>query len=238
MKTYVLVHGALHGGWCWRRVVARLRAAGHDVFTPTLTGMGERVHLASPVVGLDTHVRDILGVLSFNDLTDVILVGHSYAGMVISAVAEEAKDRLAHLVYLDAFTPRDGESALDLEPPATARAFAELARTHGDGWLMPPQEAYLDRWGLRDDVDRRWVWGKLTAMPLLCFSQAVTLPANACRSLPRTYIECLDPRNEGLRLSADRARQEGWPVRSLATGHDAMITAPEELTNLLLELCE
>lgn len=236
MKTFVLLHGAMHGGWCWRRVAARLLTAGHAVFTPTMTGMGERAHLLSPQVGVDTHVRDILGVLTYEDLADVILVGHSYAGMVMSAVAEEAAGRLAHLVYLDAFTPRHAESALDLEPPATAKAFAELARTQGDGWRLLPRETFLDRWGLKVEADRSWVWSKLTSMPFRCFSQAVSLPTDAARSLPRTYIDCQIPRNEGLRRSADRAREEGWRFRELATGHEAMVTAPEELTALLLEL--
>src|SRR5262245_54152872 len=139
MKTFVLIHGAMHGGWCWRRVAKRLRSAGYAVFTPTLTGMGERAHLLSSDVGVTTHVRDIVGVLPFEDLVESMLVGHSYAGMVMSAVAEEVAGRLAHLVYLDAFTRRQGESALDLEPPGTAEAFAESARTQGDGWLLRPQ---------------------------------------------------------------------------------------------------
>lgn len=234
VTTYVLVHGANHGGWCWQRVAQRLRAAGHQVYAPTLTGMGERAHLLSREVGLDTHVRDVLGVLAYEDLSQVVLVGHSYAGMVLSALAEEAADRLAHLVYLDAFTPRDGESALDLEPPATAAAFTELARTRGDGWRLVPQEAWLDRWGLRDEADRHWVWSKLTDMPLRCFQQPVALPGDAARRLPRTFIDCSRPKNEGLRLSTERARQEGWPCRDLPTGHDAMVTAPQPLTDLLL----
>src|SRR5689334_15631432 len=123
MANYLLVHGAWHGGWCWRRVVPLLRAAGHEVFTPTLTGLGERVHLLTRDVGLDTHAQDVIGVLEYEDLRDVVLVGHSYGGMVITAVAERAAERLAHLVYLDAFVPRDGQSQMDLLGPSSSRCF-------------------------------------------------------------------------------------------------------------------
>jgi hypothetical protein len=156
--------------------------------------------------------------------------------MVVTAAAEQAGGRLAQLVYLDAFPPRNGESALDLELAGTAEHFAQLARDHGDGWRLCPSEALLDRWGVKDSADRRWVQGKLTDFPLRCFQEAASLPRGAAATLPRTYIECRAPANEGLRLSAERARADGWRFRTLETGHDAMITAPEELTALLLEL--
>src|SRR5919202_1722005 len=112
--TFVLVHGAWHGGWCCRRLIPLLRDAGHEVYAPTLTGLGERSHLLSPAIDLETHVRDVTGVLEYEELTGVVLVGHSYGGMVITGVAEDAAPRLAHLVYLDAFLPRDGECLMDL----------------------------------------------------------------------------------------------------------------------------
>lgn len=234
MATFVLVHGAMHGGWCWSRVLPFLRAGGHRVFTPTLTGMGERAHLVSRDVGLDTHVQDIRAVLTNEDLTDVILVGHSYAGMVITAVAEELVERLRHLIYLDAFTPHDGEAALDLEPLGTDAAFRARAR---DGWLLMPAESDLERWGLREEQDRRWVWPKLTPMPLRCFEDKVALPSGAAASLPRTYLECTTPANPGLRSSADRAKGENWLWQTLATGHEAMVTAPAELAQALSREC-
>jgi len=236
VATFVLVHGAMHGGWCWRRVLPHLR--GHAVYTPTLTGMGERAHLLTPTVDLSLHVRDILGVLSCEDLDDVILVGHSYAGMVVSAVAEKAAPRLRHLVYLDAFPPHDGEAAFDLEPPGTAEAFQKLAQEQGDCWRLPPSESLLDRWGVRNEADRCWVLGKLTSFPLRCFQQPVMLPANAAATQPRTYIECVDPINEGMRPSHERVRAECWRLRTLASGHDAMIIAPAELARLLLEIAD
>ena len=137
MATFLLVHGGWAGGWHWREVASLLRAAGHEVFTPTLTGLGERVHLASPDVGLDTHIQDILMVLEYEELRDVILIGYSYSGMVITGVAERAADRLAHLVYLDAYVPRDGESLLDMLGPDAAAFIEQAAQAYGDGWRIP-----------------------------------------------------------------------------------------------------
>src|SRR5712691_2750251 len=138
MAVFVLVHGGWHGGWCWRRVTPYLRAAGYDVYTPTLTGLGERAHLATPATGLDTHIRDVLGVLAFEELSDVVLVGHSMAGMVVTGVAERASERLAHLVYLDADVPRDGECDLDCNG-LRGEARAAFEARAGSGGLLPPR---------------------------------------------------------------------------------------------------
>jgi pimeloyl-ACP methyl ester carboxylesterase len=132
MATFVLVHGSSGGGWVWRAVAAGLRAAGHEAWAPTLTGMGERVHLANPAVGLDTHVLDVVNVLNYEDLREVVLVGHSYGGVVITGVAERDPARLAHLVYLDALVPADGQAMVDFYPPAVRAGLAAAARTHGD----------------------------------------------------------------------------------------------------------
>jgi len=142
MATYVFVAGGGWGGFIWREVTCRLRKLGHDVFTPTLTGVGERVHLASPQIDLETHVQDILGVLSYEDLHEVILVGHSYGGLVITAVAERVPERLAHLVYLDALVPQDGQSGWDVTDSALRARIEECVRTQGDGWrLLPSPDA-------------------------------------------------------------------------------------------------
>ena len=146
MATYLLVHGGWHGGWCWRRVASILREASHEVFTPTLTGLGERAHLLSPEIDLDTHIRDIMGVLKYEDLHDLILVGHSYAGMIITAIAEQAPERLAHLVYLDACIPKNGESLIDVIGPDFAATFHERVQAEGEGWRQPP-EALLTKQG-------------------------------------------------------------------------------------------
>ena len=138
MATFVLVHGAWHGSWCWKRVRKALQAEGHDVFTPTLTGVGERSHLTSPQVTLDTHVADVVNLIRWEELTDVVLCGHSYGGCVITGVADRVAERLRALVYLDAFIPENGQSLHDTLPPEVAEAQVRGARESGDGWRVPP----------------------------------------------------------------------------------------------------
>jgi len=164
----VLIHGSMHGGWCWQRVAPLLRAAGHDVYTPTLTGLGERVHLAHPAVDLDTHIRDVLGVLEFEDLHEVILVGHSYGTMVITGVADRVPERIAHLVYLDGTMAADGQTALDFFPPEWRASRRAQVDAEGEGWrLLPPVD--LTVWGIRED-DAAWVHGKLVPQPFKTFT--------------------------------------------------------------------
>src|ERR1051325_5380741 len=138
MATIVIVHGAFGGGWEWSAVAALLRARGHEVFTPTLTGFGERVHLATPETRLETHIQDILNVLRYEDLHQVVLTGQSYGGMVITGVADRAPERVTHLVYLNALVPQNGESVFDLSPPAFRQRLEEAAQTSGAGWCIPP----------------------------------------------------------------------------------------------------
>ena len=233
MTTYVLVHGAWHGGWCWKKVTPLLRAAGHEVYTPTLTGLGERAHLLTREVGLDTHVEDIVNVLTYEDLRDVVLVGHSYAGMVVAGIAERVAERLAHLVYLDAFVPWEGQSLLELTGPTEGPAVRERAEREGDGWGVPPLP--LEAFGVVDAGDLAWARPRLGLQPLKTFEQPMPQTDPAAAALPRTFIHC--SAWAGFTAYADRARTEpGWRVRELATGHDAMITAPEDLAQLLLNL--
>jgi pimeloyl-ACP methyl ester carboxylesterase len=235
--TFVLVHGGWHGGWCWRDVAARLRAAGHHVWAPTLTGLGERAHLLTPDVDLTLHVRDVLAVLEYEDLRGVILVGHSYGGMVITGVADRAAGRLAHLVFLDAFVPDGGQALFDVLPPERREMYREQARDLGEGWLVPapPAEAL----GVTDGPRARWLVDRLTPQPLLTLEQPLRLrgtdPAGA---LPRSFIHCTSgPVAPSFAPFASRARAApGWRSRELATGHDAMVTAPDDVAGLLLEL--
>lgn len=231
MATFVLVHGAWHGGWCWRRVAPLVRAAGHEVFTPTLTGLGERSHLANANIDLHTHVQDVVHVLEFEDLSDVILVGHSYGGMVITGVSEQAAHRLQHLVYLDAFVPRHGQALLDLVSPQ----FREAVQAQATGGLMPPFP--VREYGVFAEDDVQWVEPKLAPHPLQTIATPVSLTNPAALALPKTYVYCNNPAMGFFEAFAERTRSEqGWRYRELATGHDAMVTMPRELTTLLLEL--
>lgn len=236
--TFVLVHGGWHGGWCWQYVAPLLRAAGHDVLTPDLTGLGDRAHLLDPRVDLDTHVRDIVDILTSEDLRDVILVGHSYGGMVIAGAADHASDRLAHLVFLDAFVPEDGQSLFDLLRPERRDLYRQGARTQGEGWRVPapPPQAL----GITGEVQARWLAAMLTPQPLRTFEQPVRLTNPMGAAFYRTYIHCTSgPLVPSFAPFAARAQVEpGWRYHELATGHDAMLTAPEELAEVLLGLCQ
>lgn len=246
MATFVLVHGAWHGGWCWRRVTPLLGAAGHAVFTPTLTGLGERSHLGGPGVNLSTHIQDVVNLLFYEGLERVTLVGHSYAGMVITGVAERVPERLVQLVYLDAFVPADGQAMVDISAPEPEQraALAARVRTEGDGWSLPtrvpgPWEPFVrEHWCITDAADLRWVLPRLTPHPCATLTEPVRRVNPAAAALPWTYIRCKLRPNPPFDAVAAAARQpgSGWRYRELAAGHDAMVTAPEELTNLLLAL--
>ncbi|MCF6473803.1 alpha/beta hydrolase [Nonomuraea sp. MG754425] len=240
MSTYVLVHGAWHSGRCWDRVVPSLASAGHRVVAPSLTGHGDKAHLLGPEVGLDTHVDDIVGLIVEQDLTEVILVGHSYAGLVISSAANRVPDRIAHLVYLDAMVPEDGESALDVQP--MTRALIERAARSGTGWRIPPlPEAPppLGLFGVTDPADLAWLRTMLSDQSALCLRQPVRLDNPAVRTIARTHIHCVAGVPEGIeRRPVPAIQPNGSParVRELPTGHDCMITMPAELAGLLLDV--
>lgn len=235
MATFVLVHGATHGGWCWRRVVPLLRSAGHEVFVPTLTGLGERAHQAHPGIDLDTHVQDIVGILEYEDLERVVLVGHSYAGTVIAGVADRAPERIAHLVYLDGAAPSDGQALLALFSTDGQAALRDEVAAEGDGWrLLPGDPAF---YGITDPEDAAWVRAKLTPQPFKTFTQPLRLTNPAGFAGPKTLIACVAAAPAAWRdAMIERARAEpGWRYREVATGHDAMITTPREVADLLLE---
>jgi len=228
--TYVLVHGAWHGGWCWAKVARLLRDAGHEVYTPTLTGLGERAHLARPEVDLETHIQDVVAMLEAEELRQVTLVGHSYGGMVISGVAARTTGRIGHLVYLDAFVPETGKSLLDyLGERATA--MREAAAAHGEGWKLPtfPPE----RFGVTSQRDTEWLNKHLVAQPLKTFEQP--LPAAGGDKLKRSYIYCSKPATGTFDQFAERLRDDRkWTFHDVKTGHDAMVTAPGEIAKILM----
>src|SRR5262249_41698688 len=184
MATFVLVHGGWHGGWCWQKVVPFLEAAGHEVHAPTLTGLAERASELSPEVGLDTHIQDIVGMLVEKNLQSVILVGHSYGAMVITGVVDQVPDRIAHLVYLDTFVPRDGESMVSVSRIVT---WILRKQTRADGWRVDSRGTY----GVTTEPDRSWVLSKVTPQSLKSFQQPLHLKNPAIVSTkPRTHITC------------------------------------------------
>lgn len=232
-ETFVLVPGAWHGGWCWQRVSRMLTAAGHDVVAPTLTGVSDRAHLISPLVGLGTHVEDVVRLIDVLQ-GDIVLVGHSYAGMVVSGVCERRPERLTRRIHLDAFVPRDGESALDLLPEQIQHHYVESVEQRGWGWLIPPRS--LQVLGVTDEADLAWLTARLTPHPWLTYTEQASV-GSAAAQVPGTFIECVDWMRV-FQPQAQRAKELGWDSRELATGHEAMVTAPEELANLLLEIIE
>jgi pimeloyl-ACP methyl ester carboxylesterase len=240
MSTFLLVHGAWHSGRCWDRVVPLLQAAGHQVHAPSLTGYGDKAHLLGPEVGLDTHVDDIVRVIKDEDLTEVVLIGHSYAGLVISSVANQVPDRIAHLVYLDAMVPVDGETAVDVMP--VTQHSIDLAAKSGSAWRIPPlpeQPAPYGLFGVTDPADIAWLRPMLSDQSVRCLQQPVRLDNPAANEIARTHIHCVGATPAGIvRRPVPAMQPNGSPaqVRELPTGHDCMITMPAELSELLLDL--
>ena len=238
--TFLLVHGAWHSGECWERVVPLLTSAGHRVLAPSLTGHGDKAHLLGPEVGLDTHIEDIVRLIIEEDLTEVILVGHSYAGLVVSAVANQVPDRIAQLVYLDAMVPEDGESALDVVP--FTQALIDQAATTDAPWRiapLPEMPAPFGLFGVSDPADVAWLRTLLSDESVRCFQQPVRLDNPAADAIARTHIHCVSNKPEGATHRPVPATQpNGTPAQvwELPTGHDCMITMPAELTDLLLKL--
>ena len=230
MATFLVAHGAWSAGWAWKKMRPLLRAKGHEIFTPTYTGLGERVHLASPHVDLETHIADMLGVLQFEDLREVVLIGHSYGGMVATGVADRAPERLAQLVYLDAFVPRDGQCLFDLLGSESSARMREAARTVGDGWRTPPSPVPPDT----SEEDIAWVTPRRVMQPLSTLEQPVHL-TGAGERLPKAYIYCTRARpGDVFQQFAQRARTEtGWRYFEIDASHNVHITAPESLATLL-----
>ena len=233
MANFVLVHGAWHGAWCWKRVLPGLWAAGHRAWAVTLTGVGERAHLLSPSVTLETHIADVAAVIEAEELDRVVLVGHSYGGIVVTGVADRLAPRIAHLVYLDAVVPEPGESWSSGHAPETqASRRAAIAAT---GTLPPADPAAF---GLTGE-DAAWVARRQTPQPGGVYDAPLHFDAQRLAALPRTFVDCTDPALPTIDASRRRARaQGGWRVVEIATGHDPMISAPEELLRVLLAVAD
>lgn len=230
--TYVLVHGAWHGGWAWQRVEPLLRQAGHEVHAPTLTGVSDRAHLLHASVGLSTHIQDVVALIEAYDLSDVVLVGHSYGGQVITGVADAMPGRIAKRVYLDAFVGDDGEAAIELQPAEVAGHYRASVAEQGFGWLIPVRS--LAKMGVTDTADVAWLQRRLTPQPWLTFTEPLSL-TGAAAAVPAEFIECTDWMRV-FRGQREKAEAKGWPVHEVETGHEAMVTAPKALAELLLSL--
>ena len=219
-KTFVLVHGAWHGGWCWRRVNDRLAAKGHRVYTPTLTGLADRSHLLSPSISLSTHIADIVNLIRWEELNDIVLCGHSYGGIVVTGAADRMPERIAALVYLDAYVPESGTSWADLRPRATP-----------PGLTLPPISAEVFR---VNEGDRQWVDRMCTPHPVACATEKLTL-TGACHTVPRKlYVRAAGFPSTVFDRGYERAKSDpGWIAKELPCGHDAMIDMPDELTEIL-----
>jgi pimeloyl-ACP methyl ester carboxylesterase len=229
MATIVVAHGAWSAGWGWRKMRPLMQAAGHTLVTPTYTGLGERAHLSNPEIDLDTHIEDMLGVLFYEDLSNIILIGHSYGGMVATGVADRARDRVEKLVYLDAFAPDDGQSAFELMPAERAELMRVSAADQGGGWSIPPNELAPDT--PADDV--AWMTPRRMPQPIKTFETKLSL-TNGPLTLPRHYIYCerAGPYDH-FRPFLERAEREGWGVSKIDASHSPHITAPQLLMSVL-----
>ena len=236
MSTFVLVHGAWQSTGTWDFLGPLLEKHGHHVMTPVLSGLGSDQARLSPDITLRKHVDDVSIALS-KSAGDVILVGHSYAGMIISGVAETCPSRVRRLVYLDAFIPEDGQSAIDLLPPDIGTYFRNVAREHGNGWRLPGGDGQLDLWGLKPGEARDFVRARLCDFSLRCFEEPISLPANRKADIPATFVTCVAegyPARPFFAPFAEKARAYGWQIAELETGHDCHVERPAEVASILL----
>jgi pimeloyl-ACP methyl ester carboxylesterase len=232
MATFVLVHGAWLGGWCYKRVARVLRRSGHEVYTPTLTGLGERAHLMNPSISLDTHIDDVLGVIRWEELSDIVLCGHSYGGAVISGVTEKAVDKIRSLVFLDAFVPENGQSHMDLFPSERAEITRGDAQRNGEGYKLTPPPA--ERVNV-NAADVAWVNAMCVKHPLACFEQKLTLTGVRERVPRRTYILATGYQLSPFEKFAARFDHDlAWQVKRIDCGHIVMLDHPEELGDILV----
>jgi pimeloyl-ACP methyl ester carboxylesterase len=231
MATFVLVHGAWHGAWCWRRVSRLLVGQGHEVFTPTLTGVGERSHLLTDSIGLDTHILDVVNEVKWQQLSGIVLVGHSYGGLVISGAAGPLEKDIASFVLLDAFLAEDGQSLADFQPQAFHDSLASATR---DGAMtLPPRSAAVFN---VNDRDRAWVDAQCTPHPIRCFSQKLALTGARERIAKRSYIRATGYPSQPFDRGLADARAKGWRTYEVACGHDVMLDMPERLAEILQEV--
>jgi pimeloyl-ACP methyl ester carboxylesterase len=236
MSTFVLVHGAWHSTGTWDLVTPLLTQHGHRVITPVLSGLGADRGRLSAGTTLSQHIQDVSQALPVPP-DKVILVGHSYAGMIISGVTETNPSRIGRLIFLDAFIPEDGQSVLDLLPSEIGTHFRNVAREHGDGWRLPAGEGQLDLWGLKPGEARDFVRARLCDFSLRCFEEHLQLTANRKATIPASFVASVAdgyPARPFFEPFARKARASGWDVTELKTGHDSHVERPGEVANILL----
>jgi pimeloyl-ACP methyl ester carboxylesterase len=231
-KTFVLVHGAWHGGWCWRRVADLLEAKGHKVYTPTLTGLGACSHLMSKDVNISTHIADVANLIKWEDLSNIVLVGHSYGGTMISGVAEELHGKIGSIVFLDAFLPDNGDVLREKAAPAF-RDLIAAAIQRGDMSLKAPPAAAF---GV-EEKDRPWVDGKCTPQPIGTYSERAVYTGGRDKIAKKTFIRAKKYPSPGFDANLARCKADAsWKTHELDIGHDVMVIQPERLTEILLEV--
>ena len=236
MATFVLVHGGGHGGWCYQRVARLLQAEGHVVYAPSLTGLGERSHLRGPGIDLDTHITDVTALLHYEDLRDVVLVGHSYGGMVITGAADRAVDRVGAIVYLDAANPRNGQSLVDVAGPIIEAVRPMGAVVDGVELVLLPDPDAGRFYGVNDDDTVAWMADRLEGHPWACFAQKLRLEhEDALWAIPQFHISCTStvPTRDPAMIERARAEHRLWEID---TGHDLMLTEPRAVVDALLEI--
>jgi len=235
MANYCLVHGAWRGGWVWKRVVRHLREEGHDVYTPTMTGLGERSHQLNAAINLSSYIQDIVNVIKFEELNDVILCGHSFAGMVITGVADMISERIAALVYLDAFVPEDGDSIFTLIPESEQLSWIKVVARYG-GYSFPaiPAEVFQV-----NERDREWVDRMCTPHPLATWTEGIRLHGNHRKVKQRIFALASGWAPSPFRRFCEKLQEDAaWIIRTIQCGHDAMLDEPEEVANILREAAE
>ena len=232
---FLLIHGAWHGGWVWNEISDILRYQRYSVSTPTLTGLGEKKHLLSSKITIDTFIEDVVNHIIFENLNNIILVGHSFAGSVISGVADKLKDRIQKLIYFDAVILKDGQKPFDIAPKELVKERIELAKRFGNGISIPAPSA--DAFGVFDVKKSLLLEEKLTPHPLSTYQSKLTIKNEIGNGIPLFYIFCNDPVYKSLESSRKVVRKLKWPIFELNAGHDAMLTHPKETLNLLMKIC-
>ena len=232
---FLLIHGAWHGGWVWNEISEILRYQRYSVSTPTLTGLGEKKHLLSSKITIDTFIEDVVNHIVFENLYNIVLVGHSFAGSVISGVADRLKDRIQKLIYFDAMILIDGQKPFDITPKETVEQRIELAKKFGNNISIPAPSA--DAFGVFDVKKSLLLEEKLTPHPLSAFQSKLILKNEIGNGIPLSYIFCKKPIYKSLESSREVVRKMKWPIFELNAGHDAMLTHPKETLNLLMKIC-